>query len=193
MSIDIASLGITNEELQQRLIDRLVEHFTTTTWMDEDGEPSNRGKSEVAKRIEDAVVGHVNRAVEKIAAETVGNPIESYLAGMTIKTTNSYGEPKGPTVTFVEYLAKQAGEYLNTQVDKDGKPKASQDSYSWKPESTRAMWLVNRSMQSHIVTVMNECLTGHNQKIGEAIADSVRLAIDGVRTNFKITTATTTK
>jgi hypothetical protein len=188
-SIDLASLGFTKEELQERVVARIADDILTSSGFDDDGEPVAMA-SGFKKQVAALVTNRVDDAVATLCKQVVDENFADYLSRVQLQRTTHWGEKKGDPMSFVDFITHRAHEYLNEQVDREGKPK--NDSY-FRPETTRAMWLTNAAVHKNIIDVMNQCLTGHNNTVGEAIAIAVKTAIDNVKTSFKVTTTTERK
>lgn len=158
-------IGLTQEELREQVVsraaDRLVEAFV------DDGEV----RSSLTSMIRDAL----DEAVERIAAETVAPLVGGMIETVTLQQTNEWGEPRGKSVSFREYLVQRADAYLREPVDYEGKTQAEGRGYgSWKKAQERVAHMIDRHLHYHIERAMKEALTTANSAIVEGIEATVK-------------------
>lgn len=181
MSIDLQTLGFTQEELQNRVVDQLCGRLMDGPICDDDG----RASSGITAKINAKISAMVDEKLTAMMAATIGPSLASYIEKIVITPTNAYGERKGTPQTLVEYMTTAAAAYLNETVDDKGNGKG-RDSYNWKPETTRAVWLANRELRDSIVAAMNTTLAGTNATIGAAIADAVKMSVENIKQQFHV-------
>jgi hypothetical protein len=184
----LEQLGFSKEEIISRVVDRIAEDILSTAGIDEDGNPEQL-QSTFKRQIDKKVQERIDASLSNLASRVISDDFEKFLSGLNLQQTNGWGEAKKPPQSFVEYITESAHKFLSEQVDREGKPKRS-DSYSWTAEGTRAMWLVNTSMQKNIVEIMNQTLKGHNQTVAEAIAAAVKAATLDVQSKLQLTVKT---
>lgn len=95
-SIDLDAIGITAEELQERVVDRIAERALG----DDDFSPGSPLKRQIDKEIQE----RIDLAVTEIADKHILPNVSEYIETLTLQETNKWGEKKGEPITFVEYL-----------------------------------------------------------------------------------------
>ncbi len=181
----IEALGLTQEELAGRVIDRIVGQILTESGCDEDGN-EHRFASTVHRKVTERVVEATNAAIAKIGEEILAPGIETMVRSLVIQQTNQWGEKRGEPVTFVEYLTQRAHDYLREEVDHGGSSKVeSRDGYSWRASTTRITHLVDKYLKYEIETFAKQSLAAANGAIAEGIAAAVKSTMkrlaDGVK------------
>ena len=181
----IEAIGLTQEEIASRVIEKIAEQIMSETGCDEDGNES-RFRSSVARRLTEKVTESVDAAVSRIGAEILTPKVEEMVLGIVIQKTNQWGEKRGEPVTFVEYLTQRAEEYLREEVDHDGKNKSeSGNNYSWRASTTRVTRMIDKYLKYEIERFAQQSLATANAAIAEGIAAAVKgtmkKLIDGVK------------
>ncbi len=185
MSFDLESLGITKEELQQRVIDRAVERIFETTGIDEDGDDFIE-TSPFAGRLEKAVKAAIDDRVAEIAEKHVLPITGDLVENIVLQATNKWGEKTGQPVTFREYMIARAENYLTEQVDYQGKTKGEAGGFSWNASQTRITHLVHQHFQYSIHTAMTEAVKSANDKIAEGIQEAVKVKLGEITQKLKV-------
>ena len=180
----LEAFGFTREEIERKVIDRIVTDLMRSIYIDdEDGEHVHR--SEFADRMANAVKESVDKAVAAIAEKHVLPNIGQYVERVTFQETNKWGEPKKEAMTFTEYLAKKAEDYLTERVDYKGKTQG-EDSFGWRGEQTRVTYLVHRHLQYTIESVMKEAVKNANDKLVAGIEETVKLKLKTIADSLKV-------
>lgn len=181
MNLDLQALGFTQEELQQRVVDQLCERLTKTVSVDDEGGEHWRD-SDVARKLNEAVIKRVDAAIEQIAAKHVLPNVSTFLEGFCLQATNSWGEKTGQPITFIEYLVKRAEHYITEKVNYDGKAK-DEDRYSsssWHGTQTRIAFMINSHLQYSIETAMKKALAEANGHIVKGLEETVKIKLKEV-------------
>src|SRR5665648_119368 len=110
-TISIEELGITKEDLTERVIDKIAGDF-----LDDDGYSTLIERS-INKRVQEAIDSAVKTVGEKVIDPNVAAMVEE----LTLQKTNDYGEKRGEPVTFIEYLTEMAQKYMVEKVDYQGR------------------------------------------------------------------------
>ena len=178
MEISLESLGLTVEQMQNRLVDAMIDRFLTSTVTDEDGEPVGIA-SQFRQAIQKAITTNVDAAVERLAAPVLENGINAYLDGYMIQSTNGYGEKKREPETITEYIVRRAQEYLTEGVDYNGKSKEEKrksGSISWgehRDQTTRVAYLIDKRLNDEIEKAMKTALSAANEAITGGLKSAV--------------------
>lgn len=190
--INLASLGITEEALVEKIVNTTVERLLETVGYDVEGDAITEGTA-LTRRMDKAVTD-LNGLVQKMLdakVEELGNLhvkplIESRLESLVLQRTNSWGEKVGKPVTFIEYLIQRADAYMTAEVDHNGKAQGEGDSYGWRKHSTRVAYLMDKHLQYAIERAMKDALANANSSITKGIADAVKIALAEVQAKLKV-------
>lgn len=182
----LAQLGLSREELAERLVAKLADDLMQAEGYDDEGEPYSH-RSQFAAGLQKAVHEVVDARVAAIAEEHVVPQVAELIANVVLQKTNQWGEriPDSPAMTFVEYIVSRADAYMAEQVDREGKPKPA-DAYNWKAEQTRACWLIDRHLSSAIATSMKAALVAADNAIAAGVADTVKAKLAEIATSLKV-------
>lgn len=170
----IEAIGLTQEEIANRVIEKIAESIMSESGCDEDGNES-RFRSTVARKLTERVTGAIDAAVSRIGAEVIAPNVEEMVRGLVIQKTNQWGEKRGEPVTFVQYLTQRADEYLREEVNRDGKSNTeSGDNYNWRASTTRVAWMIDKYLKYEIERFAQQSLATANAAIAEGIAAAVK-------------------
>jgi len=175
MELDFESLGFTREELQERVVSRMVDTLlgdADAPTLFQDG-------------IESLVRDRIDAAVVAIGDKHVLPNIQDYVAQARFEPTNKWGEPKEPAMTLIEYLEKRAESYLTEQVNYKGEPRG-RDGYNWKPDQTRVAHLVHEHIQYDISTAIQKALKTLNADVADGLAETVRIKLAQTLEKLKV-------
>jgi hypothetical protein len=188
MNFDLAALGFTKEELQNRVIDQIVESVMYGRYADEDGDETfrdSRFKLELDKRVQKRIDDTINSLAEKHILPNVSK----YIEDLTLQQTNQWGEKKGAPVTFVEYLVQRAQAYMQEEVNSSGKTRA-EDSYGFSGKQTRITYLIHEHLHYTIETAMKGALQVATGEIARGIHETARLKLNEIAASLKVTVNT---
>ena len=187
MDISLESLGLTVEQMQDRLVDAMIDRFLTSTVSDEDGEPVV-----VASQFRQAILKHittnVDAAVDRLAAPVLESSINDYLAGYKIQSTNGYGEPKREPETITEYIVRRAWEYLTEGVNWQGQTKedvSKSGGYNFRAATTRVAYLINKRLNDEIAKAMQDALKNANAAITGGLKSAVAFELDKLNAKLR--------
>lgn len=179
MELTLESLGITQEELQEKVVDRLCEQILSSTGYDEDGNEVTR-ESSFQRSLVEKVKKHVDSVIGVIAEKSVLPNVTKYIEDLCLQETNRWGEKVGKPVTFVEYLVGRADAYIKEEVSYNGKTRA-EDSYNWSKCTTRIMYLINQHLHYNVEKAMTEALGLATKSVKESLEAAVKLALEQVK------------
>lgn len=190
MELNLETLGFTKDELQERVIDRISE--TLLTGMEYD--PENDTEYPVASRFQQAIKKRieqqVNETINAIAEKHVLPNVSKYVEELTIQQTNQYGEKRGESVTFIEYLTQRAKDYMQEKVDFKGKSKTEDGGYNWSGTQTRITHLVHQHLHYSIETAMKDALKVATGEIAKGIHETARLKLNEIAATMKVNVTT---
>lgn len=186
LPLTIESLGISKDDLTDRIVERVSHAVLHNTTCDEDGD-ERWLQSEFSKTLQALVVDKINKAVEDIAGKNVLPNVASYVEGLCLQETNRWGEKVGKPVTFVEYLVSRAESYLREEVDYEGRSKAERsDSYSWRSSGTRVSYMIHKHLQYSIETAMKDALKTANASIVGGLQKAVEQKLAEISVNLNV-------
>jgi hypothetical protein len=185
--VDLSVLGITEEELQTRLVEKYVSDLRISHTTDEDGdeiETSSQFDRAVRKAITDAIDSEVHRIADAYVLPRVATMIESHV----IQKTNSWGDKVGQPMTFTEYLVQRTEEYITEKVDYDGKSRSECQFSSWTPKQTRVAHMIDKHLHYSIDTAVKKALADLNSAVAKGLAATVQVKIEEALSKIKIET-----
>jgi len=181
--IDLEALGMTQEELQERVVQTIAETALTTLQYDPD-EGEFEGTSALHKRLDRKIQDLMDKAINDLAAKHVLPHIVERIESAVLQQTTKWGEKKGEPVTFTEFLVARAEHYLQEEVDYAGKNK-DEGGYNWSGAQTRLTHLINDHLQYSISTAMYDALKSVNEQISEGIAETVKIQLREIVAKIK--------
>lgn len=189
MEISLESLGLSQEAMQNRLVEAMIDRFLNSTVSDEDGEPVPVA-SRFQAAIKEAILNRVDARVERLIAPALEGSIDAYIDGFTIKSTNGYGEPKREPETITEYVVRRANEYLTEGVTYQGLSKvdhqrAGKDMYGYKDQTTRVAFLIDKRLNDEIEVAMKEALKTANESITNGLKSAVAFELNKINAKLK--------
>lgn len=183
--MDLAELGITEEELQRRIVDRMCDKLLTTSHFDEDMDEFV-GASEFKRALDKEIKSRIEAAAKRVCDQTIGKQLDELVDGLILQKTNEWGEKKGEPVTLVEYLIGYATEYLNEKVNFEGKTKKADSYGSWTPVGNRLAAAIDRHLHYAAETAVKELLASANKTIAGGIEATVRTQLKELSKKFAI-------
>jgi len=182
--MNLQEIGFTQEELQERVIDRICDRLMLAEYQDEDGEPFIRS-STFQDKLNTKIRERIDASIAALAERHVLPNATEYIEKLTLQQTNKWGEKTGQPVTFIEYLTQRGEAYLTEEVSFEGKAKG-QDSYNWRGAQTRLTYLVNNHIQYSIETAMKEAAKSAYGALGSALAETAKIQLRKIAENLKV-------
>ncbi len=188
-SLTLESLGLTKEEITERVVDRIVDQMLYCEQHDGEGESYKAERRDFTKAINDHVKARIDAGVEEIAAKHVLPNMQEYIQNVTLQATNEWGTAKGEPLTFIEYLVERAEAYMTEGVDYDGKTQGAGYG-SWKKAQTRIAHMVDKYLHYSIETAMKNALQVANNAIAEGIQETVKIKLGEIQEQLKVKVGT---
>lgn len=182
--ISLASLGLDEEKLAEKLVDRLAQNMLTSIGYDEDGDEWF-GTSPFANKLNTMVKARLDQIVNDLADKHVLPRVNEMVEGLVLQQTNQWGEKVGQPVTFIEYLTQRAEAWMREEISFDGKTKA-QDSFGWRKYGTRVEYLIDKHLQYSIEKAMKEAVSEANKTIAGGLVDAVKIKLGEIAASLKV-------
>ena len=190
MTISIDDLGISQDELVERVVDaaaskllvRHVPEYDPDTGEIEDCHASttltNKLNAEIKKRIDEAIAA--------IAQKHLLDDLEGQINNVVIQATNAYGETKGSPATFLEYIVSRAADYMAEPVDFSGKDKASSGGYHFKATQTRLVHAVHEHLQYTIETATKAMVKNCLSSLTDSLQEAIKIKLAEISAGIKV-------
>lgn len=177
-AITLESLGITEKEIIGRVVDKIVDRLLEDQIrFSGDGEEEGWRETGFAKELDKRVKGHIDSTVSALFDAHVMGRIEELVNGLTLQATNEWGEAKGETITFVQYLIQRAETYMTEQVNYDGKSRSKDHYGAWTAHGTRISSLVEKYLNFHIEKAMKTIVAKGNETLVSGIEETVKIKL----------------
>ena len=184
--IDLAALGFTRQELQDRVVELATARLRGSEFSDEDGEPVS-GDSSLTRSLTAAIKKRVDRAIDNLGDKHVLPGVAAMIEAITLEQTNKWGEKTGKPMTFIEYLVERADAYMRETVDYQGKPRdADRYSSSWTGTQTRIAHMVNAHLHYSIDQAMRQALATANSSIAKGLEETVKIKLAEVAAKLAV-------
>ena len=187
---DLKSIGITEEELQQRVVDTITNRMLSSTAFDYDESRSFSTASPIFRKIQDSIKSAIDSKFDLLFDSQIRPLVDTEIDSLVIQKTNEWGEKKGEPVTFLEYLIEQAEKYINEPVDSRGRTRsqcaASHDSFNSVRGSTRLANAVDQKIALHLEQCVTAVMRDATDKVGAAMQDVLKNALDTAKEKIKV-------
>ena len=185
MEITLESLGLSKEEIQNRVIDQIVRSALTSLSWDEDGDDVEIS-SKFSRTIEDACRARIDQKINELGEQYVLPNVDRYVETLTLQETNRWGEKKGASVTFVEYMVERAEAYITEPVNFEGKSKAEAGGYSWSKSQSRISHMIHQHLHYSIETAIKTMLKDANANIVGGLEAALKAKLEELQKAIKI-------
>lgn len=185
MSISLESLGVTNEELIERVSNKIVEMTLAVYHTDPEDGSTYQQSSPFSRQLQEAAKKKVDEAIAKIADSVMLPNITALIEAATLQKTNEWGEKKGVPMTFTEYLTQQAESYLMQKVDYEGKPAGQYG----KDVQTRITHIVHRHLHYTIEHSMKEATKDIAGILSAGIQETCKIKLAELSNSIKVVAA----
>lgn len=182
--LTLEALGLDQDKLAEKLVDRLAQNMLTSIGYDSDGDEWF-GTSPFAKKLNDMVKARLDKVVNELADKHVLPRVNEMVEGLVLQQTNKWGEKVGHPVTFKEYLCQRAEAYMQEEVDYQGKPKGT-DSFSWRARSTRVAYMIDEHLHYSIESAMKDAFAKVNSSIAQGLEKATKQAISEVTSKLTV-------
>lgn len=187
---DFKSLGFTEDELKQRVVDQICNQLLTATHYDYSEDTEYSGASTLMRDLEKKVREQIDASISTLAEQHILPNVAQYIENLTLQQTNQWGEKRGEPVSFVEYLVQRAEAYMQEQVDHSGKSKTQDNSYSWSGKQTRITYLIHQHLQYSIETAMKDAMKVATNSIAKGIEATAKQKLAEIAETLKVGVST---
>lgn len=169
----LEQLGISKDDLQQKVVDKIVSDLMNCSDYDEDGDICE-SRSKFAVELRGLIQNQIKSSVAATAAQCVLPQVHELVSAAVIRKTNRYGEQTGEPETFTSFLLKTAQTWLTECVDASGK-RESDFNYrdQFKPIGTR----IQIECRRHVSEVFSKELAEQFCRIQQQIRDGLQEAV----------------
>lgn len=190
----LEALGVSTEDLANRIVDQAVDTLLSSTGFNPDTEEETRYESRFKREIEARVQKAVDQKIAALAEVHVVPRVGEMIEVADMRKTNNYGEPKGPAMSFKEYIAYRAEAYMTEDVDYHGNSKAdleakNESTYNWRNCGPRLTVLMRNyirdSLEAHAKNAVNDV----NKVIAKNIENAAKEAITAAASAIKVSAA----
>lgn len=190
MSLALADIGLSQEELQDRVIETMADRLLKTLGCDEDGDEV-MASSSLEKRLKQLVEKRIEAAVYATAEKHVLPRVDEIISTFTIRETNQWGESKGKKeLTLTEFLVDKANFYMQEQVDYHGKSKSEHNGYDWRGCQTRITHAIHSMLHDNISEAMKKVIGDGNKEISKALHETCRLKLNEIAAKLQVNVST---
>ena len=184
MQLDLDVLGITRDDLIQRVVDKITETVMSQE-MREDG-ASYFANSDLAETLQSHVKEQVDTKVAELAEKFVLPDVGTLIENFTLQKTNEWGEKVGAKVSFIEYLVQRADAYIKEPVDYDGKV-IERGGYG-KATQTRIAHMIDKHLHYSISQAMTKALADVTGNIAKGLEETVKIKLAEATASLKVST-----
>jgi hypothetical protein len=197
-TIELEDLGITREDLTERLVANLAERLlsehgipvrTTVRLEDDEGDDvDDVVTSPFAQALHDRVESAVAEAVDRVAAEHVIANLDQYLISLDMTPTNRWGESNGPRLTLREWIDQRIDGWLRERVDYHGRSRA--EGSGGGADTPRIVYLVHQHLHTMVGVRIEKALKEVNTAMGEGLAEVVRDEVGKIAERLSVEVST---
>lgn len=186
MELTLEALGLSQTELQERVVASMCDALLTEKHYSNDGE--YRIASTIRKQFDAQMLTLVNEQINAYLATHMAPGVKERIEYFVIQNTNQYGEKKGDPTTLTEYIIAKTNSYLEEKVDKNGKTSA--DGYSYDnngPKTTRLAWLFRSMVDDEIKQAVQAALNAGMGVVGEGITGAIKATLAQFKDTYTLT------
>lgn len=188
--MNIEELGFTKQELQERVVEKIAEEILSSRDYDEDGIESPVA-SEFKRHLEKLVQKEIDRRVAELGSTQVAPLVIEAIDKVVIQKTNEWGEARGVSVSFIEYLVQRAEAWIKEPVDSSGESRSeARDTYNKRFETPRIVHMIDKHIGYSVKFSVEAALKDMNSKLATGIAETVKTQITKTLEGVKVEIAT---
>lgn len=181
----LEALGLNTEELAKRVVDQAVNALLYSTGFNQDTEQEVTYENKFKRAIEAKIQQTVDQKIAALAEVHLVPRVGELIEKANMMQTNRYGEPKGEPMTFKEYIAYRAENYMSEDVDYHGKSRSEGD-YNWRSCGPRLTVLMRNYIKDSMEAAAKSAVTDINKVIAKNIENAAKDAISATAANIKV-------
>lgn len=185
MSDLLQQIGLTKEEIQERVIDRIVAQLNETHGCDDEGNETGPWSSAFKTDLDKRMTKAIDVAIGNLFKAHVEPGVEKMVSDIVFQETNRWGEKTGNPVTFIELLVQRCDNYMREQVDHSGKSRSEANDSYWKGYTTRVVHLIDQYLKYNIQTAMEQALKEANSSIAKGLEEGVKVSLKNIMNGIK--------
>ena len=185
----IEDLGITKEELQEKVIQQAVHQLLYSVSVDDEGHEHQRS-SEMEREVKTLIKETIENGIRKYGDEVIVPKVDEMIRASILQPTNTWGEPKGEPIPMHEFMVQTCEKYLRDEVDAEGKSKGEQGYGSWSKAGTRINVLVSKHLNKEIQAGIAACMTNASSEFSKGIEGAAKAALADIAGKLKINVQT---
>lgn len=185
-AITIEALGLSRDELAERILDKAVSEMLSMQTYDEDGEPFGSKNTAFANALQAKIKQRIDTAIDEIAAKNVLPNVGAYVESLVLQETTKWGAKVGQPVTFIEYLVQRAEAYMTEHVNYEGRSKSEAGGYSWSASQTRVAHMIHKHLHYEIESAMKQALADVNKSVAKGLHETVRISLNEAAAKLKV-------
>jgi hypothetical protein len=182
----LQQLGLTREELTDRVVQGIVSNVITVYSTDDEGNPYPRDAKFITK-LQEYAQKDIDQKVIEIGDKHVLPKVGEMIDNLVLQKTNAWGEKVGKPVTFIEYMVERASDYMTEKVDSSGKTKEESGSYSFSGTQTRVAHMIHRHLHHNIEEAMKQALSVANSTLVKGLEETVKSKLAEILAVLKVT------
>lgn len=182
----LKDLGLSEEAIVEKVVEKIADQMLYGKVGDLDYDEIEFGGDTQFRRAVDAMLKkRIDDAVEAVASKHTLPNLTEYLENICLQKTNQWGEKRGETVSFIEYLVESADAFMREPVDHSGKTKKESGGFSWSQKGTRVEYLIDKHLQYSISKAMEQALGEANKSIIGGLKDAVDAKLSQISVQLK--------
>ena len=183
--IDLEELGITKDELINRVVEKIADRMLEGSIHTDEYGDEYTGSTDFNRKLDKAIEKRIDVAINTLADEKVLPNVIEYVKKLTLDETNKWGESKGKPVTFIEYMVLRAEAYMTEPVNYEGKPRGK-DNYHWSASGSRISHEVHKYLQYEISTAMKEIIKDANTTLAKGLQETCKIKMAEIAKGLKV-------
>lgn len=190
MSDLLEQLGMSQEELQERVVTQTVERLLNSECVtyDDDGEPCARTlESKFQAEVRKAISAKIDEKIQELLQTHILPKAETFIENVTLQERTKWGTNVGEPIAFVDYLVKRGEQFLKEVVNCDGLSK-DEVSYSsdFRGKQTRLAWMIHKHLHYTIESAVKAALTGGAASLADAIVETTKIKMAEISKSLQI-------
>ena len=174
----ISKLNITDEQIQQAVIDQMVKTLLeNASWSEESdnlAQVESRVLQQMEARLDKVITEMVNRTVDGAVAPIIERGIEDAM----LQEHTRLGSPKGDAMSFNDWIANIAECYLKEKVNKKTGEPPKAGFGSERDLISRLHYLVFQQTNKTITDAVRDAVAAMREAMGDILANDVKVVIN---------------